>query len=243
MGSLEAIPYWHYNVPDKEKTAECPAFLLNLDDKDRRVVGTPDAAYTLRTWPEVCDIIASNRLDVFQRVPSQLRRYKAFSHRLARQYGSVAGFVLRERLRWHEPIRARGEPFQFPDDVKIIHNDWPYGLDARIVHLVVWTKFELEADPATGDLTDRARADVDAFMSTTFRSRVPPSQVRNIYSGSRCTNPWDIDSSQVMWFKNWRALKSIHGVEHFHVVMFDPDPEFIREITNGDIPQCDRADL
>ncbi|KND94733.1 N-acetylglucosamine-induced protein 1 [Tolypocladium ophioglossoides CBS 100239] len=222
MGSLEVIPYWHYNVPDKEKTAECPAFLLNLNDKDRRVVGSPDAAYTLRTWPEVCNIIASNRLDVFQRVPSQLRRYKAYSHRLARQYGSVADFVVRERLRWPEPIRARGEPFQYADDVKITHNDWPYGLDARIVHLVVWTKFELKADPATGDLTERARAEIDAFMSTTFRSRIPPSQV--------------------MWFKNWSALKSIHAVEHFHVMMLDPDPEFIREITNGDIPQCDKAD-
>lgn len=50
--------------------------------------------------------------------------------------------------------------------------------------------------------------------------------------------PW-----QVLWFKNWAALKSIHAVEHFHVMMYDPDPEFIREVTNGDVPQCAKADL
>lgn len=53
----------------------------------------------------------------------------------------------------------------------------------------------------------------------------------------------DADSDQVMWFKNWAALKSIHAVEHFHVMLFNPDPEFIREVTNGDVPQCDKADI
>ncbi|EKD11891.1 hypothetical protein MBM_09970 [Drepanopeziza brunnea f. sp. 'multigermtubi' MB_m1] len=43
-------------------------------------------------------------------------------------------------------------------------------------------------------------------------------------------------SKYVIWFKNWRALKSIHSVEHFHVMLYDPDPEFVRRITNGDVP-------
>jgi hypothetical protein len=41
---------------------------------------------------------------------------------------------------------------------------------------------------------------------------------------------------QVIWFKNWRSLKSVHAVEHFHVMLFDPDPGFVKEITNGDVP-------
>ena len=40
----------------------------------------------------------------------------------------------------------------------------------------------------------------------------------------------------MIWFKNWASLKSIHAVEHFHVMLFDPDPEFIKEVTNGDRP-------
>ena len=41
---------------------------------------------------------------------------------------------------------------------------------------------------------------------------------------------------QVIWFKNWRSLKSINSVEHFHVMLYDPDPEFVNKITNGDVP-------
>ena len=32
--------------------------------------------------------------------------------------------------------------------MRILYNDWPYGLVDGIVHLVVWTKFDLEDDPA-----------------------------------------------------------------------------------------------
>ncbi|KAL3963883.1 hypothetical protein ACCO45_000887 [Purpureocillium lilacinum] len=202
MGSLDPIPYWHYNVPEADRTP---------DDKDRRIVGSPDSSFTRLTWAQVRALIAANELERFQRVPSQLRRYKAYTHRQAAAYGSVAAFILGERLRWQEPIVARGLPFQHPDDdVRIIFNDWPYGLDKRIVHLVVWTKFELESDPTTGDLTDKARAAIDNYVS---------------------------------WFKNWSALKSIHAVEHFHVMLFDPDPTFIHEVTNGDVPQCEISDV
>jgi hypothetical protein len=45
---------------------------------------------------------------------------------------------------------------------------------------------------------------------------------------------------QVIWFKNWASLKSVKSVEHFHVMLFDPDPEFVKEITNGDVPLCEK---
>ena len=41
---------------------------------------------------------------------------------------------------------------------------------------------------------------------------------------------------QVIWFKNWRSLKSVHAVEHFHVMLQDPDLKFVEEITDGDVP-------
>jgi hypothetical protein len=44
------------------------------------------------------------------------------------------------------------------------------------------------------------------------------------------------DVVQVIWFKNWRSLKSIHAVEHFHVMLYDPPIEFVEKITNGDVP-------
>ncbi|KAG5929008.1 hypothetical protein E4U42_007435 [Claviceps africana] len=224
MGSLHVVvPFWQVNCPQNQLTAECPPFLVGLSAKDQRIIGTPDAAFRVLTWEDVTAIIDTNRLELFQRIPSDLRRYKAFTFQLARRYGSIAAFILKERLRWQTPIQSRGAPFQHADDVKILCNDWPYGIDKRIVHLVVWTKFELVTDPRTGDLTDEARAEVDDFVTRTFRSRLP--------------------AQHVLWFKNWASLKSIEAVEHFHVMMFDPDPGFILEITNGDVPQCDKTDL
>ncbi|KAM0511369.1 hypothetical protein ACHAPE_009957 [Trichoderma viride] len=226
MGSLSitiSLPFWHINVPETDRTSLCPPFLVGLNPKDLRTVSTPDAEYRTQSWEEVCYLIRTNNLERFQRIPSNLRRYKAFTYRLGKLHGSIANFVLSQRLGWELPVGPRGAPFQYEDDYKILHNDWPYGLDPRIVHLVVWTKFELKAVSATGDLTDKARREIDDFVTKTFRSRVP--------------------SNHVMWFKNWAALKSIHAVEHFHVMLFNPDPDFIREVTNGDVPQCEKADI
>jgi hypothetical protein len=102
------------------------------------------------------------------------------------------------------------------DDVKILYNDWPYGIDAKIVHLVVWTKFELDEDAATGLSTPESHAQIGAFVEATFGARVR--------------------DEHIVWFKNWRSLKSVHAVEHFHVMLYDPDPAFIEEITGGDVP-------
>lgn len=107
------------------------------------------------------------------------------------------------------------------DDIKTLYNDWPYGIDPRIVHLVVWTKFELESAPVTdenpnGDLTPEFRKKISDYVDETFVSV--------------CKD------DSVVWFKNWSSLKSIHAVEHFHVFLFDPDMDFIKEITNGDVP-------
>ena len=66
------------------------------------------------------------------------------------------------------------------DDVKIIYNDWPYGIDKSIVHLCVWTKFPLDVDEKdpNGDLTPEMRAKIDEYVKMTFGSRVPAENVR-----------------------------------------------------------------
>lgn len=63
------------------------------------------------------------------------------------------------------------------DDIKILYNDWPYGVEQGIIHLVVWTKFELEDDPATDDLTPRARQEIDEYVNKTFCTWVSPEKV------------------------------------------------------------------
>ena len=65
------------------------------------------------------------------------------------------------------------------DDIKIIYNDWPYGIDKSIVHLCVWTKFPLDVDEndPNGDLTPEMRAKIDGYVDKTFGSRVPAENV------------------------------------------------------------------
>ncbi|KAK4238654.1 hypothetical protein C8A03DRAFT_33305 [Achaetomium macrosporum] len=220
MGSAsQDLPYWQVNVPEHLRTAECPEFLRNLTEKDRRIISTPDSEFEVDSWEVVRQKVARNRLELFQRVPSDLRRYLGFTWKLRRDYGSVMNFILTQRLQWTLPITPRGRPFEFEDDIKVLRNDWPYGIDKRIVHLVVWTKFALEEDPETGDLTDKARAEIDAYVRKAF-SKIP--------------------RDHVVWFKNWASLKSVKSVEHFHIMLFDPDPQVVREITNGDVPLCEK---
>jgi hypothetical protein len=87
---------------------------------------------------------------------------------------------LNERLEWKEPVIAKGKgPFEEEEDVKVLYNDWPYGIDERIVHLVVWTKFELVDDPETGDLTVEARREVDSWVDETFGKVCGEENVRS----------------------------------------------------------------
>ena len=177
MQQADDLPYWQVNVPEEDRTEACPEFLQNLSAKDVGILSTPDHEYHILTWPEVQERVRANRLDLFQRIPSELRRYRHFLSELGQNYGSVMNFIMAERLHWTQPISAKGRPFEVEEDLKILYNDWPYGIDARIVHLVVWTKFELAEDPVTGDLTDDARREIDDYVDETFRSQVPNDRV------------------------------------------------------------------
>jgi hypothetical protein len=38
----------------------------------------------------------------------------------------------------------------------------------------------------------------------------------------------------VVWFKNWKSLKSVRAIEHFHVLLANAQPSFIDKVTGGD---------
>ena len=60
-------------------------------------------------------------------------------------------------------------------------NDWPYGVENGIVHMVVWTKFELAEDPATGDLTDAARKEIDDNVQKKFFTELAHESVNMFF--------------------------------------------------------------
>ncbi|KAI1536825.1 repeatdomain containing protein [Pyrenophora tritici-repentis] len=213
----EELPFWLVNVPADQRPSECPDFLTGCSEKDKRIIGTPDEEYQVLSWAEVRDIVQNDRVDKFHRLPSELRRYRQFTYYLEKEYGSIMNFIVNERLKW-TTMEPRGGPFQFTDDIKILYNDWPYGIDSDIVHLVVWTKFELEDDPETGLSTEVSKKQIHDYVQKTFAPKV----------------------KELVWFKNWKSLKSVHAVEHFHVMLYKPDPEFLNQITNGDVPMTDK---
>jgi hypothetical protein len=178
IGEAESLPYWQVNVPPSEREATCPEFLLNPNSKDLEILQTPDSQYHLLTWDELKAYIESNRLDVLQRKPSDLRRYIAFNHDIRKKFGSVMNFILQKKLGWEHPIEPSGAPpFENPEDWRVQWNDWPYGLDPKIVHLVVWTKFAFEEDASLGDLTPAGRKAIDDFVEKRFRSVLPREKV------------------------------------------------------------------
>jgi hypothetical protein len=158
-----------------------------------------------------------DRVDKFHRKPSDLRRYRQFTHRLVKEHGSIMNFMVNVRLQWTDMI-PKGRPFEDSSDIKILYNDWPYGIDPDIVHLVVWTKFELEDDPDTGLSTPESQREIGEYVQKTFGRR----------------------TSDLVWFKNWKSLKSVHAIEHFHVMLYKPDKHFLKEITGGDVPMTDK---
>ena len=65
-----------------------------------------------------CILVAgTNRIDRFQRVPSDLRKYLAYTAQIKLDYGSVMRFVVKERLGWGdgnaEDLKPKGRPFEF----------------------------------------------------------------------------------------------------------------------------------
>lgn len=215
-----SLPFWLVNVPREQWPTACPLFLKDCGDKDKRIIGTRDELYANMTWEEVKEIVRIDRVDKFHRVPSELRRYREFTYNVIRDYGSIMKFIVDERLGWTS-MEARGRPFEYDDDIKVLYNDWPYGVDPDIVHLVVWTKFELEDDAETGRCTAETRRQIEEYVQSVFRGQ-------------------GREAEEVVWFKNWKSLKSVHAVEHFHVMLYKPDGEFLRKITGGDVPMTEK---
>ena len=71
-------------------------------------------------------------------------------------------------------------------------------MDDDIKHLVVWTKFLIDEDEATGEVRDEAKAEIEEFIARTFCSETGTAGRMN--------------RDHIIWFKNWRSLKSVHAL-------------------------------
>lgn len=110
-------------------------------------------------------------------------------------------------------------PFADPEDYKILRNDWPYGLDPGISHLIVWLRTPIPVKSGEGHLTDESRALIEDFVQRTFVDRLARDPQH------RFQDP----TSQVLWFKNWVGLQSVRALEHVHILVRDVPEDILFE--------------
>lgn len=139
----------------------------------------------------------TNKIDHFQRSPSQLRGYVEYLHHLKKTYNSVLLFIQQERLHWITIAPSGDLPFENLSDFKILCNDWPYFVEDGIEHLVVWTKFLIDDDETTGKVTKEADEQIEAFIRKTFCEREDGKSMKR---------------ESILWFKNWKSIKSVHAL-------------------------------
>ena len=107
--------------------------------------------------------------------------------------------------------------FAAREDYKILLNDWPYGLEEGIVHIVVWSKTRIPVQQPDGYLLPESQTLVEDFVQQTFVQRLQDE---------------GIDShDKVTWFKNWVSLQSVRGLDHFHVLVRDVPQSLVDDWT------------
>ena len=175
------------------------------------------------TLIDINPLLATHRLDVLKRKPSDLRKYMKWTTDTKAQYGSMSAYILANRLpkEWGQapftPVSV--VPFADPADYKVLLNDWPYGMEPGITHIVVWTRTRIPTDDDKGDLIPESRKQLEDFVQHYFIDSLGPG-----------------GEDRVIWFKNWVALQSVRALEHFHVLVRDVDSDQLERWT-GERPE------
>lgn len=106
-------------------------------------------------------------------------------------------------------------PFEDQRDYAILINDWPYGFEAGIKHILVWSRTPIAVDDDRGDVTPESKRLIEDFVKRQFVSTLAKEE------GIAISEARD----RIMWFKNWVSLQSVRGVDHVHVLVRDaPKP-------------------
>lgn len=206
--------------------------LAHILPRDIVILSTPhDDNTDDLSWQELTDIITTNNLAALKRRPAGLRNYLRWKDWIekTRLRGGVLEFIVVEKLHWEDPdddgsgMVKLSTPVNprfmacVKDDLKILMNDFPYAMQPGIVHIVVWTRAKIPLDSETGDLTQTSRDLINKYVDATF--------VKN--------KALRLDSKDhALWFKNWAALQSIPALEHFHVLLKNPDMKELEKLCN-----------
>ncbi|KAG5364889.1 N-acetylglucosamine-induced protein 1 [Yarrowia sp. E02] len=190
----------------------------SVSQRDKDILAIPEAQTHWQSWTDLQHVIQHNELHRLSRSASQLAEYILWKRDIESKYsGGVMEYILVDKLRWTSSLEKRPVPYSeelFGDvrDVQILLNDFPYAMEKGLVHVVVWSRAKIPKEGENGDITAESRAKLEAFVNDKF--------VKGL----------DMSSENVLWFKNWAALQSIPLVEHFHVLLKNPDMEKLKKL-------------
>lgn len=174
------------------------------------------------TWPEVREIVKSNKLENFARSKESTERYHRFKQELREKGITIFKYLLTHQLNWYKPEDNAGKSiteieddsqiviqlegttmFENDQDWKILFNHFPYHFEEDVTHLCIWSKVPIPADPNSpfGDISPQTRRQVDQFLDRIILLRL------------------GIDPENMTWFKNWAALQSVKAISHIHVII------------------------
>nr|POF03769.1 n-acetylglucosamine-induced protein 1 [Quercus suber] len=195
----------------REALIQHPPF--NLTSQDIATLQQKDEDFVPYKWAQLRDII-------------NLENYIHFTYHIQATYGSIIPFILQHKLSWVSsqispsevasllPLRpADPRPFASPQDFKVRRNDWPYGTEGHIKHLVVWLKTPIDVD-GDGEPSTESRALIEDFVDRTFRARMSRGK------------------DSVMWFRNPTKWQTVRAVEHFHVLVCGADEDLLESWTD-----------
>ena len=198
---------------------ENPPFALTAIDWHQ--LSLTDAEYAPHSWSNLHELISANRLEELKRWPSSLKAYLAWTAHTKAKYNSIMAYLLDQRLFW-EPLEdetgalrfhvRNPTPFADPADFKILRNDWTYGFESGIKHIVVWLKQRLPVDE-NGALSEEGRKMVDEFVKKEFRHKAGEEK----------------EGDKVIWFKNTTNLQSVRSLEHVHVLVRNLDEKVLEQ--------------
>lgn len=179
--------------------------LQAISERDAKILANDH--YTPLSWERCKEIVLIDDLTLFTRSPQQLGDYFAAKEHFLKIAGGTAEYIVQNRLKWSGQLQSTsGKGFlQDKSDVKILPNDFPYGLEEGIAHIIVWSKVRCETDENQRP-TPKAKRAIEDFIWKSFE-------------------PFRIPESHVLWFKNTVALQSVPTLEHFHILIKDAPPE------------------
>ena len=174
------------------------------------------------SWDQICGFIASGALERLHRTFQVTARYQEYRKQLSLENTTVADAILDRKLCWDRTELASLDPRTTPplsstQLYKLLKNDFPYDLDPRAHHLVLWSKIyiPLYPHPNSREMDPTVRDLIQSFLEANLA----------LYNIHKFT-----------WFINYPHLQSVKTLSHIHILIFTEDTKVIDEILKKGFP-------